>query len=154
MHRWLAATLIAIFAGIASAQESPGLSEAQFHKLEKFIDTIGAKQEFPAPTAQSLGLSNDPRLALPVLLIVTDNHEVYFGRSQLDRNDYVVWVRAEGNTASYLFSTHADLKLSRALYLKENEFPQPRDVSSPQVQAVYRDALIALAKDVDKSAPH
>lgn len=155
MHRWLAAAIITIFAaGFAWAQEAPALSEAQFHKLVGFIDAIGAKQEFPPPTAQNLGLSNDASLALPVLMVVTDDHQVYFARSRLNRNDYIVWVRIENNTASYMFSTHADLKLIRALYLRENEFPQPRDGKSPEVQAIYRDALIALAKDADKSAPH
>jgi len=155
MHRWLAAALIAMFtAGVAAGQEAPALSEAQFHKLDGFIDSIGAHQEFPAPTAQNLMLSDDPNLALPVLMVVTDDHRVYFARSQLNRNDYIVWARTKDKTTSYMFSTRADLKLVRALYLKENRFPQPVDAASPQIQAIYRDALIALARDVDKSKPH
>jgi hypothetical protein len=154
MKQWLAAALIAIFtAGIVSAQEAPPLSEKQFRKLIKFVDQIGAKQEFPAPTAQDLGFSSDTTLVLPVLLVVTDDHQVYFARSQRNRDDYIVWVRAEGNTASYMFSTHADLKLIRALYLKESQFPQSLDTSSPRVKKIYRDALADLGKDVDKSPP-
>ncbi len=155
MHRWLAAALVAMFAaGTALGQEAPALSEAQFHKLVGFIDTIGAKQQLPPPTAQSLGLSNDASLALPVTMVTTDDHKVYFARSDLNRNDYVVWVRAEGNTASYMFATHANLKPITGLYLKENEFPRPIDVTSTQVRTVYRDALSALGKDVDNSASH
>jgi len=155
MHRWLAAALIAIFAaGAAAAQEAPALSEAQFRKLDGFLDSIGAREEFPPPTAQNLGLTDDANLALPVVIVKTDNHQVYFARSQFNHNDYVVWLRAKDNAASYMFSTHPDLKLIRALYLKENEFPQPMDTAASQVQALYRDALIALGKDVDKSKPH
>ena len=151
MKQRLAAVFFAIVAGIASAHAAPALSEGQFHKLIKFIETAGAKQEFPAPTAQSLGFSDDPTRALPVLLVVTDDHKVYFARSRLNQNDYVVWVRTPGNKASYMFSTHADLKLMHALYLEENEFPQPLDVGSEKVQTMYRDALAALAKDIDKA---
>jgi len=38
--------------------------------------------------------------------------------------------------------------------LMENQFPRSIDTASSQVQTLYRDALIALGKDVDKSKPH
>ena len=50
-----------------------------------------------------------------------------------------------------MFLTHADLKLVRALYLRNNAFPQMLDVPSTQVQIIYKDALAALGKDVDKT---
>ena len=50
-----------------------------------------------------------------------------------------------------MFLTHADLKLVRTLYLKNQAFPQVLDVPSTQVQTIYKDALVALGKDVDKT---
>ena len=84
---------------------------------------------------------------------MTSDHRVYFCRSQLNPDDYIIWVRGPDNLSSYMFSTRADLKLRRALYLRANEFPQPQTSISPQVQAIYNEALTALAKDVDKSPP-
>ncbi len=153
MKTWFAALVLTILgAGMsAGAQDAPPLSAAQFEKIEKFLDTIGSKEEFPAPTAQSLGLSNDPAKALPVVSIVTDDHRVYFCRSRLNKNDYIVWVRSPGNESSYMFATRANLKLLHALHLKTNAFPEQPDITSPQIQGMYRDALAALAADVDKS---
>ena len=82
-------------------------------------------------------------------MVVTDNHKVYFCRSDLNPADYVIWVRAADKESSYMFLTHADLKLARALYLRNNAFPQVLDVPSAQIQAIYKDALVALGKDVD-----
>jgi hypothetical protein len=138
--------------GIAAAQEPAGpISVAQFRKLNKFIDKIGAKQQLPPPTAQNLGLSDDASLALPVLMVGTDDHQVYFARSELNPNDYVVWTRAPGNTASYMFSTHTDMKLMRALHLKNDAFPQTMKADSAKVQTMFREAMVALAKDADKT---
>ena len=120
----------------------------------KFIDVIGAKQEFPAPTALSLGVSDDPSKVLPVLAVVTDDHKVYFCRSQLDPADYIIWSRTEDKESSYLFRTRADFNLVRALYLRNGQFPQAVDSNSTQVQTIYKSALAALAKDVDKSSSH
>jgi hypothetical protein len=97
---------------------------AQLQKILKFVDTIGGKEEFPGPTAQNLGISSDPNQALPVTVVVTDNHKVYFCRSELNPTDYVIWVRAADKESSYMFLTHADLKLVHALYLRNNAFPR------------------------------
>jgi hypothetical protein len=148
-----AAALLIMSLGIAFGEEPPPISSAQFQKLQKFLDTIGAKEELPAPTAQNLGFSNDATKALPVVSVVTDDHKVYFCRSELNPKDYVVWVRSPDNKASYMFATHSDFKLLRAIYLRSDTFPQPETVTSPQARAIYRDALAALAKDLDKSAP-
>jgi hypothetical protein len=51
-----------------------------------------------------------------------------------------------------MFLTHADLKLVRTLHLRNNGFPEILDAPSPQVQAIYKDALQALGKDVDHAA--
>ena len=97
----------------------PGpISAAQLQKILKFVDAIGGKEEFPPPTAQNLGISSDPNQALPVTVVVTDNHKVYFCRSELNPADYIIWVRTADKESSYMFLTHADLKLVRALYLR------------------------------------
>ncbi len=157
MKRWLAALVVTILwvgTFAAAAREAPLLSPAQLHKILKFLDTIGAKEEFPAPTAQNLGLSDNPNQVLPITSVVTADHRVYFCRSRLNPNDYIIWVRDADQTSSYMFATRADLKLRRALYLRINDFPQTQDSNSPQVQAMYDEALTALAKDVDQNAPH
>ena len=153
MKRMLVAILLvtSILSTWAPAEEARPISAAQLQKILKFIDTIGGKEEFPGPTAQDLGISTDPNQALPVTVIVTDDHEVYFCRSDLNPADYVIWVRAADKESSYMFLTHADLKLVRALYLRNNAFPQVLDVPSTQVQTIYKDALVALGKDVDKT---
>ena len=70
--------------------------------------------------------------------------------SDLNPADCVIWVRAADKESSYMFLTHADLKLVRALYLRNNAFPEVLDAPSAQIQAIYKDALVALGKDVDK----
>jgi hypothetical protein len=156
MRRLLVAAVLAILTSgtLASAQDAPLMSPAQLQKILKFIDVIGAKQEFPAPTALSLGISDDPSKVLPVLAVVTDNHKVYFCRSQLDPADYIIWSRTDDNDSSYLFRTRADFNLIRALYLRNGQFPQVVDSNSTQVQTIYKSAVAALAKDVDKSSSH
>jgi hypothetical protein len=154
MKRLLAAAIFTILTAnmAALAQDAPApISPAQLQKILKFVDTIGAKQEFPAPTAQNLGISTDPTQTLPVVLVVTNDHKVYFGRSELNPADYIIWVRTPGNEASYMFSTHADLKLIRALYMRDNAFPDIVDANLSQIQDAYKSALAALAKDVDSS---
>ena len=131
------------------AEEAPPITAAQLQKILKFVDGIGAKEQFPAPTAHSLGISGDANLALPVIVVVTDDHKVYFCRSELNPTDYIIWVRTPDKEASYMFLTHADLKLVRTLYLHEGAFPQTVDAPSAQVQAIYKNALVALGKDVD-----
>jgi hypothetical protein len=87
----------------------------------------------------------------PVTVVVTDDHKVYFCRSELNPAAYIIWVRASDKESSYMFLTHADLKLVRTLYLKNQAFPQVLDAPSAQVHTIYKDALVALGKDVDKA---
>jgi hypothetical protein len=136
----------------ATAEEARPISAAQLQKILKFVDTIGGKEELPGPTAQNLGVSSDPNQALPVTVVVTDNHKVYFCRSDLNPADYVIWVRTSDQESSYMFLTHADLKLVRTLHLRNNGFPEILDAPSPQVQAIYKDALLALGKDIDRTS--
>ncbi len=131
--------------------EARPISSGQLQKILKFVDTIGGKEEFPPPTAHDLGISTDPNQKLPVTAVVTDDNKVYFCRSELNPADYIIWVRTADKESSYMFLTHADLKLVRALYLRNNAFPQVLDVPSTQVQTIYKDALVALGKDVDKA---
>jgi hypothetical protein len=148
----VAAVLTMSIAGTwAAADETRPLSPAQLQKILKFVNTIGGKEEFPPPTAQNLGISSDPNQKLPVTVVVTDDKKVYFCRSELDPSDYIIWVRAPDNDSSYMFLTHADLKLVRTLYLKNQAFPQVLDVPSAQIQTIYKGALVALGKDVDKA---
>ena len=135
----------------ARAEEAQPITTAQLEKILKFVDSIGAKEEFPAPTALSLGVSGDANLALPVTVVVTDDHKVYFCRSELNPTDYIIWVRTPDKEASYMFLTHADLKLVRGLFLHEGAFPQVIENPSAPVQAIYKNALVALGKDVDGS---
>lgn len=156
MRRMLAAVLLTVStaATCASAQEAPPISTAQFHKMQRYLDTIGAKDTFPAPTAASLGLSGDVAQALPVVMVWNKEHTIYFCRSKLDPADYIVWTRvADDKAASYMFSTHADFKLVRALYLHSDQFPQPKNIHSPEIQAIYKNALTELAKVIDSSPP-
>jgi hypothetical protein len=156
MKRLLIAAIVTMLtAGIGvSAEKAPPISPAQLQKILKFVDTIGAKQQFPPPTAHDLGLSLDPTEALPVVVVVTDNHKVYFCRSGLNPEDYIIWARTADAESSYMFLTHSDFKLVRALYLRAQDFPQVVDAASNQVQTIYNDALAALAKDIDKNSSH
>jgi hypothetical protein len=107
---------------------------------------------FPPPTAQNLGISTDPNQALPVTVVVTDDHKVYFCRSELNPADYIIWVRAVDKESSYLFLTNSDLKLIRTVYLKSSAFPEVLEAASAQIQAIYKNALVALGKDVGHSS--
>jgi len=160
MKRLLVAAIVAmsmagswaIAATWAAAEEARPISAAQLQKILKFVDTIGGKEEFPPPTAQNLGVSTDPNQTLPVTVVVTDNHKVYFCRSDLNPADYIIWVRTSDKESSYMFLTHADLKLVRTLHLHNNGFPEVLDAPSSQVQTIYKDALLALGKDVDHAS--
>ena len=105
MKKLLAAAVVTILsAGMLTwAQEARPISAAQLQKILKFVDTIGAKQEFPPPTAQNLGISSDPNQALPVVAVVTDDHQVYFCRSALNPADYIIWARTADNELLYFF---------------------------------------------------
>ena len=125
MKRLLVAAVLTLLAAgimltpgmLASAQDAPSISPAQLQKILKFVDTIGAKEEFPAPTALSLGVSDDPSKVLPVVVVVvvvTDDHKVYFCRSEFDPADYLIWSRTADKDSSYLFRTRSDFKWIRA----------------------------------------
>ena len=102
MRRWLAAMVVTILVsgGFALAQTAPFISSAELQKILRYVDTIGSKKNFPGPTAQSLGLSKDPGQALPVTVIMTNDHRVYFCRSDLDQNDYIILLRMPRNGGS------------------------------------------------------
>ena len=136
---------------IASAEEASPLSPADLKKLLTYVDTIGLKQTFPAPMAQNLGLSQDEKQDLPVVSVVTDDHTVYFCRSGLDANDYVIWVIGSDKKSSSMFVTHQDLKLVRALYVKAEAIPQLQNITDDEVEANYEKALAALARDLHKT---
>jgi hypothetical protein len=153
LNTWFFALVMAIAGGapLAVAQETPPMSPAQLQKILQFVDTAGVKQMFPPPTAHDLGLTDDWSKALPVTMVVTTDTKVYFIRSELNPNDYIVWLRGADDETSIMFLTHPrDLKLASALYLRLNDFPQTKDVNSAPVQAEYKKALTALAKDFDK----
>jgi hypothetical protein len=160
MKRLLAAAILAtsiagswaLVASPAAAEDARPISAAQLQKILKFVDTIGAKEEFPPPTAQNLGVTSDPNQKLPVSVVVTDDRQVYFCRSDLNPTDFIIWTRTADKDSSYMFLTHSDLKLVRALHLRNNGFPDVLDVPSAQIQAMYKDALVALGKDVDHAA--
>ena len=155
MKRLLAAVILVMMTtSVLAAEEAAPVSPAQLQKILKFIDTIGVKQEFPPPTAQSLAISSDPKQALPVIAVVTDDHKVYFCRSQLNADDYIIWAYPKDDDKSYIFLTRSDLKLIRALYLEGAKSPQPVDSSSALIRSIYKNALKALAKDVDHSSSH
>ena len=158
MKRLLAAAILTLLTAgmLASAQDAPLISPSQLQKILSFMDfsPVDAKHEFPPPTALNLGFSTDPALPLPVVMVVTNDHKVYFCRSELDPKDYIVWVRTADKDASYMFSTHADFKLVRALHLRANKFPDVIDGNSTQVQTIYKNALMTLAKDVDSTLSH
>jgi hypothetical protein len=155
MRRWLAAAIITMLTsgGFAAAQTAPLISPAELQKILRYIDTIGSKQNFAGPTAQNLGLSRDPSQVLPVTVIMTDDHRVYFCRSDLNHNDYVILLRMPGNGGSYMFSTNANFALSRALYLPVSDFPRVENANSSQIMDLYKRSLSALAADISKSRP-
>jgi hypothetical protein len=154
LNTWLFVLVVAIGGGrLAVAQESPPISSAQLQKILKFVDSTGAKQIFPPPTAHDLGLTDDWSKPLPVTMVATADVKIYFVRSELNPDDYIVWLRATDET-SMMFLTHPpDLRLAGALSLRLNDFPQTKDVNSAQVQAEYKKSLAALAKDFDKRPP-
>lgn len=152
--KWrIAGALIALLmtGSVAAAEEASPLSPADLKQILTFVDTIGSKQSFPAPMAQNLGLSQDAKQDLPVVSIVTNDHRIFFCRSGLDAGDYVIWVIGSDQKSSSMFVTHADLKLSRALYMRNETIPQLRNVGNPEVKAAYKKALAGLASDLHKT---
>lgn len=152
--RWLAAAVITVLTagGLASAQNKPLIAAGELQKILKYVDTIGSKKSFAPPTAQNLGFSSDPNQTLPVTVIMTDDHRVYFCRSELNPDDYVLWVRLPGND-SYMFATHPNFELVRALYMPTENFPKVMDVKSAKVLDLYKRGLAWLVQDINKSPP-
>jgi hypothetical protein len=136
---------------VAAAEEASPLSPADLKKLLTDVDTIGSKQSFPAPMAQNLGLSQDAKQDLPVVSIVTNDHRIFFCRSGLDAGDYVIWVIGQDEKSSSMFVTRKDLKLTRALYMRNETAPQLQNTGDPQVEADYKKALAGLAADLHKT---
>ena len=152
--KWpIAGALIALLMTgfVAAAQEASPLSPADLKQILTFVDTIGSKQTFPAPMAQNLGLSQDAKLDLSVVSIVTNDHRIFFCRSGLDANDYIIWVIGSDKKSSSMFVTHQDLKLARALYMRNETAPQLQNTGDPQIEADYKKALAGLAADLHKT---
>jgi hypothetical protein len=148
------ASAVLMAASIGFAQEAPPLSPADLKKLVNYVDTIGVKQTFAPPMARNLGLSQDEKQDLPVVSIVTNDHKVYFCRSELDAKDYLIWVIGSDEKSSSIFVTHQDLKLARALYMHADAIPQLQNVNEDEVLTEYKHALTALSQDLKKTKNH
>jgi hypothetical protein len=142
---------ILMTASLGFAEDAPPLSSADLKQLLTYIDSIGVKQNFPAPMAKNLGLSPDDKKDLPVVSIVTNDHRVYFCRSGLDTKDYIIWVIAPDQKSSAMFVTHQDLRLTRALYLHADATPQLRHINESEVVTSYKHGLEALSEDLRKT---
>jgi hypothetical protein len=154
LPKWrIAGALLGVLmtASLGSAEEAPPLSPADLKQLLSYVDSIGVKQNFPAPMAKNLGLSSDEKKDLPVVSIVTNDHRVYFCRSGLDAKDYIIWVIAPDQKSSSMFVTHQDLKLTRALYLHADAVPQLLFVNAADVVNSYKQGLEALSQDLRKT---
>jgi len=138
-------------ASIGFAEEASPLSPADLKKLLGYVDTIGVKQTFPPPTAKNLGLSRDEKQDLPVVSVATNDHKIYFCRSELDAKDYIIWAIGSDQKSSSLFVTHDDLKLTRAMYMRAEAIPQLQNTDDDEVLTAYRHALRALSQDLKKS---
>jgi len=152
--KWrIAAALLGVLmtASVGFAEEASPLSAADLKKLIGYIDTIGVKQTFPPPMARNLGLTQDEKQDLPVVSVVTNDHKVYFCRSELDAKDYLIWVIGSDEKSSSIFVTHDDLKLARALYMRAEAIPQLQNVNEDEVLTEYNHALETLARDLKKS---
>jgi hypothetical protein len=164
LRKWrIAAALLAVLitvsavlmaASIGFAQEASPLSPADLKKLLGYVDTIGVKQTFPPPMARNLGLTQDEKQDLPVVSVATNDHKVYFCRSELDAKDYLIWVIGADKKSSSMFVTHDDLKLARALYMRAEAIPQLQNVNEDEVLTEYKHALEALAQDLHKTKSH
>jgi hypothetical protein len=86
------------------------------------------------------------------LLFLLRKCEVVGIITELDPADYIIWVRTSDKDSSYMFLTHADLKLVLTLHPHNNGFPEILDAPSRQVQAIYKNALLVLGKDVDHAS--
>jgi hypothetical protein len=138
-------------ASLGLAEDAPPLSPADFKKLVSYIDNVGVKQTFPAPMAKNLGLSSDEKKDLPVVSIVTNDHRIYFCRSGLDANDYIIWVIGADEKSSSMFVTHQDLKLTHALSMHADAVPQIESINDSLVVTNYAHSLAALSQDLRKS---
>jgi hypothetical protein len=154
LPKWrIAGALLGVLmtASLGSAEEAPPLSAADLKQLLSYVDSIGVKQNFPAPMAKNLGLSSDEKKDLPVVSIVTNDHRVYFCRSGLDAKDYIIWAIAPDQKSSSMFVTHQDLKLTRALSLHADAVPQLLFINAADVVDSYKHSLEALSQDLRKT---
>ena len=147
----ISAAAVSMAASIGFAEDASPLSPADLKKLLSYIDTVGVKQIFPPPMARNLGLSQDEKQDLPVVSVVTNDHKIYFCRSELDAKDYIIWVIGSGEKSSSMFVTHQDLKLTRAMYLRAEAIPQLQNIDDDQVLTEYKKALTALSQDLHKT---
>lgn len=154
LPKWrIAGALLGVLmtASLGSAEEAPPLSAADLKQLLSYVDSIGVKQNFPAPMAKNLGLSSDEKKDLPVVSIVTNDHKVYFCRSGLDAKDYIIWAIAPDQKSSSMFVMHQDLKLTRALSLHADAVPQLLFINAADVVDSYKHSLEALSQDLRKT---
>jgi pseudouridine-5'-phosphate glycosidase len=147
----ISASAVLMAASVGFAAEASPLSPADLKKLLGYIDTVGVKQVFPAPMARNLGLSPDEKQDLPVVSVVTNDHKIYFCRSELDAKDYIIWAIGSDEKSSSMFVTHQDLKLTRAMHLRAEAIPQLQNVNEDEVMSEYNQALEGLARDLKKS---
>jgi hypothetical protein len=154
LRKWrIAGALVGVLmtASLGSAEEAPPLSAADLKQLVSYVDSMGVKQNFPAPMAKNLGLSSDEKKDLPVVSIVTNDHRVYFCRSGLDAKDYIIWVIAPDEKSSTMYVMRQDLKLTHALYLHADAIPQQLFINAADVVNNYKRALEALSRDLRKT---
>jgi len=147
----ITASAVLMAASIGFAQEASPLSRPDLKKLLGYVDTIGVKQNFPPPMARNLGLSQDEKQDLPVVSVATNDHKIYFCRSELDAKDYIIWVIGSDEKSSTMFVTHQDLKLTRAMHMRAEAIPQLQNVTDDDVLTDYKKALAALSQDLQKT---
>jgi hypothetical protein len=150
----ITASVVLMAASTGFAEEASPLAPADLKKLLGYIDTIGVKQTFPPPMARNLGLTEDLKQDLPVVSVVTNDHKVYFCRSELDAKDYIIWVIGSDKKSSSMFVTHDDLKLTRAMYMRADAIPQLQNIDDDEVLTEYKHALEALSQDLHKTKSH
>ena len=147
----IAASTVLMAASAGFAEEAPPLSPADLKKLLGYVDTIGVKQTFPPPMARNLGLTQDEKQDLPVVSVTTNDHKIYFCRSELDAKDFIIWVIGSDEKSSSIFVTHQDLKLTRAMHMRAEAIPQLQNTDDDEILTEYRHALMALSQDLKKS---
>lgn len=147
----ITASAVLVATSFGFAQDASPLSPSDLKKLLGYVDTIGVKQTFPPPMARNLGLSQDEKQDLPVVSVATNDHKIYFCRSELDAKDYIIWAIGSDEKSSSMFVTHDDLKLTRAMHMRAEAIPQLQNIDDDEILSEYNHALEALARDLKKS---